>query len=270
MPHSLSATPGRRRWPDRLAPRPGDVKRPLFQSDVVNRVIAAQPKLRDRVALKLLVLAGVRKGSLAQLQLKDFDLGRRRLRVRRTGRTVQYLPLPTEELRQELQQLILGRNPNEYLLFPEVKAPRWQKRQVSAQDKAESAIVQENRLRLLEALNDARARILLGTDSPQLFNAPGFSVVREMEMMRDAGMTPYQVLRAGTEQPGEFFKRRCGTITPGACADLMLLDANPLQDLRNVSRKRGVMLRGRWLPEDEIQRQLTRIHDEPGNYTPTK
>jgi integrase len=126
-------------------PRPSDVKRPLFQPDVVNRLIAAQPQLRDRVALKLLVLAGVRKGSLAQLQLKDFDLGRRRLRVRTTGRAVQYLPLPTEELRQELQQLIGGRNPNEYLLFPEVKAPRWQKRQVSAQDKAEIAIVRENR-----------------------------------------------------------------------------------------------------------------------------
>ena len=83
-------------------------------------------------------------------------------------------------------------------------------------------------------------------------------------------MTPYQVLRAGTEQPGELFKRRCGTIAPGACADLMLLDANPLQDLRNISRKRGVMLRGRWLPENEIQRQMTRIHDAPGNYRPTK
>jgi len=129
-----------------------------------------------------------------------------------------------------------------------------------------AAIIQTNRLRLLRALNDAGARILLGTDSPQLFNAPGFSVRRDMQMMADAGMTPYRVLRAATQQPGEYLKRACGTITPGACADLILLDGNPLRDLRNLDRKRGVMVRGRWVPESEIQRQLTRIREMPGNY----
>jgi integrase len=87
-------------------------------------IIAAQPELRDRVALKLLFLIGIRKGSLAQLRLKDFDLGRRRVRVHTKGSKIRNLPLPTEELRQELQ-LLLGRDSNEYLLFPEVKAPRW-------------------------------------------------------------------------------------------------------------------------------------------------
>src|SRR5262249_48548522 len=74
-------------------------------------------------------------------------------------------------------------------------------------------IIQTNRLHLLKALSDAGARILLGTDSPQLFNAPGFSIRREMEMMAAAGMTPYQVLRAGTQQPGVYLKRHCGTVT---------------------------------------------------------
>ena len=129
-----------------------------------------------------------------------------------------------------------------------------------------SDIVQANRLRLLKALNDAGACILLGTDSPQLFNAPGFSIVREMQMMVEAGMTPYQVLRAGTEQIGEYFNRPCGTITPNACADLVLLDGNPLQDLRNFNRRRGVMVRGRWIPEREIQRRLKRVRDVVGNY----
>lgn len=136
--------------------------------------------------------------------------------------------------------------------------------------KSVSAIIQANRLRLLKALNDAGARILLGTDSPQLFNAPGFSIRREMQMMADAGMTRYQVLRTATEQSGEYLKRACGTITPGACADLILLDGNPFQDLRNLDHKRGVMVRGRWLPENEIQRQLTRMRETPGNYRPTK
>jgi integrase/recombinase XerC len=133
------------------SPRLRDVERPLFDHDVVERIIAAQPELRDRVALKLLFLIGIRKGSLAQLRLKDFDLGRRRVRVRAKGGKVRNLPLPTEELRQELELLILGRDPMEYLLFPEVKAPRWQKGQVSGQDTAEVAVVRENRLKPLSS-----------------------------------------------------------------------------------------------------------------------
>jgi imidazolonepropionase-like amidohydrolase len=89
-----------------------------------------------------------------------------------------------------------------------------------------------------------------------------------MQMMGDAGMTRYQVLRSGTGQVGEYFKRRCGTITPGACADLILLDGNPLEDLTNLTRKRGVMVRGRWMPEDGIERRLEQIRSQPGNYRP--
>jgi imidazolonepropionase-like amidohydrolase len=134
--------------------------------------------------------------------------------------------------------------------------------------KQTAKIIQANRLRLLKALNEAGARILLGTDSPQLFNAPGFSIAREMQMMVEAGMTPYQVLRAGTEQIGEYLKRPCGTIAPGQCADLVLLDANPLKDVRNFTHMRGVMVGGRWIIEDEIRRQLERIRNAPGNYRP--
>jgi len=133
------------------SPRLRDIERPLFDRDVVDRVIAAQPELRDRVALKLLFLIGIRKGSLAQLRLKDFDLGRRRVRVHSKGGKIRNLPLPTEELRQELELLILGRDPNEYLLFPEVKAPRWQKGQVSGEDKAEIEVVHANRLKPLSS-----------------------------------------------------------------------------------------------------------------------
>ena len=104
----------------------------------------SEPELRDRVALKLLFLIGIRKGSLAQLRLKGFDLGRRRVRIRAKGGKIRNLPLPTEESRQELELLILGRDPNEYLLFPEIKAPRWQKCQVAGEDKAEIEVVHAN------------------------------------------------------------------------------------------------------------------------------
>ncbi len=73
------------------------------------------------------------------------------MHVQAKGGKIRNLPLPTEELRQELQLLILGRDPNEYLLFPEVKAPRWQKGQVSGEDKAEIEVVHANRLKPLSS-----------------------------------------------------------------------------------------------------------------------
>jgi imidazolonepropionase-like amidohydrolase len=127
-------------------------------------------------------------------------------------------------------------------------------------------IIQANRMQLLKLLHSEGARLLLGTDSPQLFNVPGSSIHRELRMMNDAGMTPFQVLQSGTEKAGEYMQRRCGTIVVGACADLVLLDGNPLQDLANVERIAGVMVRGRWLPAPEMQKRLKQIRERPGNY----
>ncbi|HEX7091001.1 MAG TPA: amidohydrolase family protein [Longimicrobiales bacterium] len=117
------------------------------------------------------------------------------------------------------------------------------------------------RKRMLKALADAGVGILLGSDAPQIFNVPGFSIHREMRAMVEAGLTPYQVLESGTRNvalylgtPDEF-----GTVAPGRRADLILLEANPLEDVGNVARRAGVMVRGRWLPESEIQARLARI-----------
>jgi imidazolonepropionase-like amidohydrolase len=127
-------------------------------------------------------------------------------------------------------------------------------------------IIQANRIQLLKLLHSEGARLLLGTDSPQLFNVPGYSIHRELRMMTEAGMTPFEVLRSGTEKVGEYLHRRCGTITVNACADLILLDGNPLQELANVERIAGVVVHGRWLPPLEIQRGVQRIRERPGNY----
>ncbi|HEY7169535.1 MAG TPA: amidohydrolase family protein [Vicinamibacterales bacterium] len=86
-----------------------------------------------------------------------------------------------------------------------------------------ATIIQDNRMLLLKLLHDRQARLLLGTDSPQLFNVPGFSIHRELRMMAAAGMSPDEVLRTGTQQVGVYLKRQCGTVTVGACADLVLL-----------------------------------------------
>ena len=117
------------------------------------------------------------------------------------------------------------------------------------------------RMRILRALHEGGARILMGTDAPQQFSVPGFSLHRELTRMAAAGMSPYDILATGTRNVGEYFRAqdRFGTIAPGARADLVLLDANPLAGVANLSRIAGVMARGRWLPKAEIDARLERI-----------
>jgi integrase/recombinase XerD len=106
------------------SPRLRDVERELFSAEDVARVVAAQPELRDRVALKLLFLMGLRKGELAATRYRDFDLGRRRLRVHGKGGKIRHTPIPTEELRQEIAELSLRRDPQEHLLYPQKRGPK--------------------------------------------------------------------------------------------------------------------------------------------------
>ncbi|HUF11170.1 MAG TPA: amidohydrolase family protein [Rhodothermales bacterium] len=119
----------------------------------------------------------------------------------------------------------------------------------------------QNRMRLLRELNDAGAHILMGTDAPQMFSVPGFSVHHEMERMVEAGMTPYEVYRTGSVMIGRYLGDHdaVGTITEGAQADLVLVDANPLEDVAHVKEPAGVMVRGRWLSEEDIQSRLSEI-----------
>ena len=118
------------------------------------------------------------------------------------------------------------------------------------------------RKRILKALADGGAGILMGTDSPQLFNVPGFALHRELQVMADAGMTNRQILESGTVAVGRYVREHLGlsdsfgTIAPGQRADLVLLGANPLDDLDNLNDRVGVMVRGRWVPREEIDRGL--------------
>ncbi|HMB89723.1 MAG TPA: amidohydrolase family protein, partial [Rhodothermales bacterium] len=90
---------------------------------------------------------------------------------------------------------------------------------------------------------------------------PGFSLHRELKRMEAAGMTPYEIIESGTSHVGRYFAESddFGTIAEGQRADLLLVNANPLDDVAHISERTGVMVRGHWLSEDAIQTRLAEI-----------
>ncbi len=102
------------------------------------------------------------------------------------------------------------------------------------------------RRRLILALHEAGAGLLLGSDAPQVWNVPGFSLHHELRLMVASGLSPYEALKSGTLEPARFFGLETGAVEAGRIADLVLLDANPLEDIDNSRRVHGVLVRGRW------------------------
>jgi cytosine/adenosine deaminase-related metal-dependent hydrolase len=117
------------------------------------------------------------------------------------------------------------------------------------------------RYRIMTALRQAGVPFLLGSDAPQWWNVPGFSIERELSAMVKAGFTPWQALESGTRNVARFFNAEdeFGTVAAGRRADLVLLDANPLEDVANWRQRAGVMVRGRWLPREEIAKRLDEL-----------
>lgn len=116
----------------------------------------------------------------------------------------------------------------------------------------------ELRRRIILELHRSGAGLLLGSDAPQVFNVPGFSIHRELDALVAAGLTPYEALRTGTVAVAEFLNSNTGVVAEGKQADLILLNANPLLDISNSKRIHGVMLQGRWLPRGELDARLAR------------
>jgi imidazolonepropionase-like amidohydrolase len=170
-------------------------------------------------------------------------------------------------------------NPEEWAQREEMKyAPRqwvtnWinQKKQRISLDAqnglspADAALHISLRRKMLKALADEGASLLMGTDSPQMFNVPGFALHRELRVALEAGLTPYQILESGTKNVGRYVAQdlrqdgNFGTVAVGSRADLVLLDANPLVDLANLTKRAGVMVRGRWVPGTEIAKGLEEL-----------
>ncbi|HEY0101099.1 MAG TPA: amidohydrolase family protein [Pyrinomonadaceae bacterium] len=112
--------------------------------------------------------------------------------------------------------------------------------------------------KLAKELHRVGVRIMTGTDAMNPGVVPGFSEHEELRHLLDLGFTPFEAIRAATRYPGEFLTKtgEFGTVATGKRADLLLLDGNPLQDIKRISRPLGVMARGRWMSRAELQRML--------------
>jgi predicted amidohydrolase YtcJ len=115
---------------------------------------------------------------------------------------------------------------------------------------------------LWQEMHRAGVSIMPGTDTAVVLIFPGFSLHDELELLvRDIGMTPMEALVSATRHPAEFFgiQNRLGTVEVGKIADLVLLDANPLDNIRNTQQIRGVVLSGKLLDRAALDKALSQV-----------
>lgn len=107
-------------------------------------------------------------------------------------------------------------------------------------------------LKIVGAMHRSGVQLLAGTDEPNPFCFPGFSVHDELALLVEAGLTPFEALQAATVNPARYLglDHALGTVEPGKLADLVLLDGNPLEDIGNTRRIAGVFHDGHYVSRE--------------------
>jgi imidazolonepropionase-like amidohydrolase len=102
---------------------------------------------------------------------------------------------------------------------------------------------------------------MAGTDTPAPYTYPGFSLHDELALLVSAGFTPFEALQAATRNPAEYLNLsdKLGTIERGKLADLVLLEANPLDDIGNIKRITAVVVNGRYLSKEAREKTLADV-----------
>lgn len=144
--------------------------------------------------------------------------------------------------------------------------PEWMANEF-ASDNTESIFSREQRETLsagraargamVSALDRVDAGVLAGSDCPGCRLVPGRSLIQEIELLVAAGLSPWRALRTATVNAAKFLgKKDEGKIIPGYRADLVLLDADPLENIAALHANVGVVLNGRWLPRTAVEQMI--------------
>ena len=178
------------------------------------------------------------------------------------------MPTLIQPKRELLREAEIG----DWLARPEVgylaadARQQWQamSKRISArlddEDWALAAAGETHRRQVVAALKAAGVQLLIGTDTPNPFVVPGFSVHDELALAVEAGLSPAEALAASTREAARFLAAaNWGTIERGKSADLLLLDDDPFASIANTQRIHGVMVRGVWLDRAARERMLGRL-----------
>ena len=152
-------------------------------------------------------------------------------------------------------------NPPQLAYLPPALRAKWApkeiEKEVSPQVAQWYSAQFQNDLKIARALHEAGVRMLAGSDSLDPLNFPGPSLHEELNLLVEASFTPMQALQAATAGPAEFFgTQEWGTIAPGQVADLVLLEANPLEDIRDSRKISAVVVGGKFLDRAALDRLL--------------
>lgn len=151
------------------------------------------------------------------------------------------------------------RNDGRVKYIPRQLRERWGVGIANRNDNVNAKKVFQKQVAIVGAMQRAGVPLWAGTDTGNPFCFPGFSLHEELALMVIGGLTPSEALRASTLNPAKFLglDKTLGTIELGKIADLMLLDADPLADIRNTQRINAVISNGRLLDRKALNKTLT-------------
>jgi imidazolonepropionase-like amidohydrolase len=131
----------------------------------------------------------------------------------------------------------------------------------------------DKELEVVQMLHKAGVPFLAGTDTPTgVYIFPGFSLHEELQCLVSAGFTPLEALQTATLNPARFFlmEDQFGTIEKGKLADLVFLDGNPLDDIRNAQKVAAVILNGRYFSQQDLHKILQHVEESAKKEPPPK
>ena len=117
--------------------------------------------------------------------------------------------------------------------------------------------------KLVKALFDAGVPLMAGTDAPDVGPMAGVGIHDELQELASDGLPPFQALQTATVNPARYFGKadEFGSIAVGKRADLVLLERNPLESISNTRGIVGMMLRGKWLPKEDLAQGVAAISE---------
>jgi imidazolonepropionase-like amidohydrolase len=151
--------------------------------------------------------------------------------------------------------------------LPETAHRRWTEnmlRRTPAPRGATRGVYAEWAFDMVGRMSERGIGIMAGTDCPIAYLTPGFSLHEELKLMAKCGLTPMQILEAATLKPAQYFKMETeiGAIRENMLADLVLLDANPLQDIANTSKINAVVRDGKLHDRRALDQMLEALETE--------